>query len=160
MLLGIKTQYNKFYVDIGQCVGEDDKIWTLAMNTKSQNVPILLLHGFGAGLGFWVLNLDAFATDRPLFAIDLLGYGRSSRSKFSKDAEEIENQYVESIEKWRQQMGIERMMILGHSFGGFLSTSYAIKYPERIEHLILGEMILKKVFLVKKRRKTLKAFEI
>jgi pimeloyl-ACP methyl ester carboxylesterase len=139
MLLGIKTQYNKFYVDIGQCVGMNDKIWTLAMNTKSQNVPILLLHGFGAGLGFWVLNLDAFAADRPLYAIDLLGYGRSTRSKFSKDAEEIENQYVDSIEKWRQQMGIERMMILGHSFGGFLSTSYAIKYPERIEHLILGK---------------------
>lgn len=143
LLLGIKTQYNKFYVDIGQCVGDDDKIWTLAMNTKSQNVPILLLHGFGAGLGFWVLNLDAFAADRPLFAIDLLGYGRSSRSKFSKDAEIIENQYVDSIEKWRQKMGIEKMIILGHSFGGFLSTSYAIKYPERIEHLILGKKILK-----------------
>lgn len=142
-LAGIKTQYNKFYVDIGQCVGDDDKIWTLAMNTKNQNVPILLLHGFGAGLGFWVLNLDAFAADRPLFAIDLLGYGRSTRSKFSKEAETIENQYVDSIEKWRQKMGIEKMIILGHSFGGFLSTSYAMKYPERIEHLILGKKIAK-----------------
>lgn len=139
MLLGIKKQYKKFYVDIKQCVGDDDKIWTLAMNTKSQNVPILLLHGFGAGIAFWVLNLDAFAADRPLYAIDLLGYGRSSRSKFSKDAEEIENQYVDSIEKWRQQMGIVKMVILGHSFGGFLASSYAIKYPERIEHLILGK---------------------
>lgn len=109
------------------------------MNTDSESVPILLLHGFGAGVGFWVLNLDAFAADRPLFAIDLLGYGKSSRCKFSKDAEEIEDQYVESIEKWRQKMNIDRMIILGHSFGGFLSTSYAIKYPERIEHLILGD---------------------
>lgn len=138
-IIGIKTEYNKFFVDIGQCVGDDDKIWTLAMNTQSQNVPILLLHGFGAGLGFWVLNLDAFAADRPLYAIDLLGYGKSSRSKFSKDAEVIEDQYVDSIEKWREQMGIDRMIILGHSFGGFLSTSYAMKYPERIEHVILGD---------------------
>lgn len=120
-------------------VGADDKIWTLAMNTQSKNVPILLLHGFGAGLGFWVLNLDAFAADRPLYAIDLLGYGKSSRSKFSKDAEVIENQYIESIEKWREQMNIEKMIILGHSFGGFLAASYAMKYPERIEHLILGD---------------------
>jgi abhydrolase domain-containing protein 4 len=108
------------------------------MNTTSSNVPIVLLHGFGAGLGFWVLNLDAFAADRPLFAMDLLGYGRSSRSKFSKDAEVIENQYVETVEKWREQMSIEKMILLGHSFGGFLSTSYAMKYPDRVEHLILG----------------------
>lgn len=109
------------------------------MNTQSKNVPIVLLHGFGAGLGFWVLNLDAFAADRPLYAFDLLGYGKSSRSKFSKNAEEIESQYIQSIEKWRELMNIERFIILGHSFGGFLSTSYALKYPERIEHLVLGD---------------------
>lgn len=109
------------------------------MNTASKHVPIVLLHGFGAGLGFWVLNLDAFAAERPLYAIDLLGYGKSSRCKFSKDAEVIEDQYIESIEKWRQQLGIPKMILLGHSFGGFLSTSYAIKYPERVEHLVLGD---------------------
>jgi abhydrolase domain-containing protein 4 len=120
-------------------VGDDDKIWTLEMNPQSANVPILLLHGFGAGIGFWVLNLDAFAAERPLYAIDLLGYGRSTRCKFSKDAKEIEDQYVESIEKWRQLVKIEKMIILGHSFGGFLSTAYAMKYPERIEHVVLGD---------------------
>lgn len=120
-------------------MGSDDKIWTIEMNTASENVPILLLHGFGAGVGFWILNLDAFAADRPLYAIDLLGYGKSSRCRFSKDAKEIEDQYVETIEKWRQKLNIEKMIILGHSFGGFLSTAYAIKYPERIEHVILGD---------------------
>lgn len=109
------------------------------MNVESSNTPIVLLHGFGAGVCFWILNLDALAADRPVYAFDLLGYGKSSRAKFSKDAKEIEEQYVESIEKWRQKMNIEKMIILGHSFGGFLSSSYAIKYPERVEHLILGD---------------------
>ncbi|CRL00169.1 CLUMA_CG013444, isoform B [Clunio marinus] len=140
MLSGVKTQYNKFYVDIGQCVGDDDKIWTLSMNTENNsNIPMVLLHGFGAGIGFWILNFDAFAAERPIYAIDLLGYGKSSRPKFSKDAEIVENQYVETIEKWRQFMRIDKMIILGHSFGGFISASYSIKYPERIEHLILGD---------------------
>jgi abhydrolase domain-containing protein 4 len=111
------------------------------VNSTSQNIPIVLLHGFGAGIGFWVLNLDAFAQDRPLYAIDLLGYGRSSRPKFAKEAEVIEDQYIESIEKWRQKMKIDKMIILGHSFGGYLSTAYSIKYPERIEHLILGDPV-------------------
>jgi pimeloyl-ACP methyl ester carboxylesterase len=139
--IGIKTTHNKFYVDIGNCVGIGDKVWTLAMNTESSNTPILLLHGFGAAIGFWVLNLDAFAQDRPLYAIDLLGYGKSSRPKFSKEAEIVEDQYIESLEKWRQKMKIEKFFCLGHSFGGYLSTAYAIKYPERIEHLILGDPV-------------------
>lgn len=139
--LGIKTSHNKFYVEIGKCVGENDndKIWTIETKTSCQTTPIVLLHGFGAGIGFWILNIDAFAAERKLYAIDLLGYGKSTRSKFSKDAREIEDQYIESIEKWRQCMKIEKMIILGHSFGGFLSTAYAMKYPERIEHLILGD---------------------
>lgn len=36
-------------------------------------------------------------------------------------------------------MGIERMILLGHSLGGFLTTSYAIRYPERVEHLIVAD---------------------
>lgn len=109
------------------------------MNTESKNTPLVMVHGFAAGIAFWVMNLEELSADRPLYAIDLLGFGRSSRSKFSKDSVEIEQQYVESIEKWRELMQIPKMILLGHSFGGFLSTSYAMKYPERIEHLILAD---------------------
>lgn len=107
------------------------------MNTEDKNVPIVMLHGFGAGIAFWVMNLEEISKHRPLYAFDLLGFGRSSRSKFSKDAETIEEQFVESIEKWREVMQIPKMILLGHSFGGFLASSYAMKYPEKIEHLVL-----------------------
>ena len=99
---------------------------------------LLCLILYFLGIGFWVLNFDTFAKNRPVYAIDLLGFGKSSRPKFSKDAKEIEMQYVSSIEKWRECMKIEKMILLGHSFGGYLSTAYSIKYPERIEHLILA----------------------
>lgn len=99
----------------------------------------MLIHGFAAGLAFWLQNLDALAADRPVYAIDLLGFGKSSRSEFSQDAEMIEIQFCESIERWRQIMQIDKMILLGHSFGGFLSTSYAMKYPNSIEHLILAD---------------------
>lgn len=86
------------------------------------------------------MNLEEISADRPLYAIDLLGFGRSSRPNFStENAEMVEQQFVESIEKWRELMKIDSMVLLGHSFGGFLATSYAMKYPHRIEHLILAD---------------------
>lgn len=60
------------------------------MNDKNKNVPIVLLHGFGAGLGFWIHNLEALAKNHHVYAFDILGLARSSRPSFSNDALEIE----------------------------------------------------------------------
>ena len=134
----VKVPFDTFYITIGDCVGDNDEIWTLSANTDSKNTPIVLIHGFAAALGFWLQNLDHLAENHPVYAIDLLGFGKSSRPEFADDADEIESQFCESIEKWRKTMKIEKMILLGHSFGGFLSTSYAMKYEENIEHLILA----------------------
>lgn len=107
------------------------------MNEQSKKVPIVLMHGFGAGSAFFAMNLEELAVEHPVYAFDTLGFAKSSRPAFSYNPEKIEQQFVDSIEKWREVMGIERMVLLGHSFGGFLASSYALKYPERLEHLIL-----------------------
>lgn len=127
----MKTAHRGFYVDIGPVVGESDKIWTISLNTESPKIPLVLLHGMGAGVAFWVLNLDAFAEDRPVYAIDILGFGRSSRPVFTNDAMIAEKQLVKSIEEWRREMNIQQMILLGHSMGGFLATSYTMTYPDR-----------------------------
>ncbi|XP_034237115.1 (Lyso)-N-acylphosphatidylethanolamine lipase isoform X3 [Thrips palmi] len=135
----LKTAYRGWYVDIGPAVGASDKIWTISLNEDSPKTPILLLHGLGAGVALWCLNLDHIAASRPVYAIDLLGFGRSSRPKFSSDPLEAEGQLVKSVEEWRKEMQLEKMVVLGHSMGGFLAASYAIKYPDRVSHLILAD---------------------
>lgn len=135
----IKAPFKRFYVKLGKCVGDDDKIWTVAMNTESKNTPIVLLHGFGAGSAFWAMNLEELSQDHPVYALDTLGFARSSRPEFAEDPKEIEQQFVDFIERWREVMGIEKMVLCGHSFGGYQSSSYAMKYPERLEHLILAD---------------------
>lgn len=60
-----------------------------------------------------------------------IGFGRSSRPTFSSDAMVAEKQLVRSIEEWRREMKIKDMILLGHSMGGFLATSYTISYPDR-----------------------------
>lgn len=71
--IGLRTAYRGWYVDIGPVVGTSDKIWTISLNEESTKTPIVLLHGLGAGVALWCLNLDALASQRPVYAIDILG---------------------------------------------------------------------------------------
>ncbi|XP_047518138.1 (Lyso)-N-acylphosphatidylethanolamine lipase isoform X4 [Pieris napi] len=135
----VTTAYKRFYVDIGSVVGQCDKIWTISLNDEAPQTPLVMLHGMGAGVALWCPNLDALAATRPVYAIDLLGFGRSSRPKFATDAEKVEAQWVESVEEWRREVKINHFILLGHSLGGYIATAYALKYPDRVRHLILAD---------------------
>lgn len=135
----MKTAYRGWFVDIGPVVGPSDKVWTISLNTTSPNTPLVLLHGLGAGVALWCLNLDALSASRPVYAIDLLGFGRSSRPTFSADSTEAERQMVGAVEEWRREMKLDGFVLLGHSMGGFLAASYALSHPERVRHLILAD---------------------
>lgn len=55
----------------------------------------------------------------------------------TKSVHNVENYYTESIEKWRQEHGLEKINIVAHSFGGYLSFKYCLKYPQFVNKLIL-----------------------
>lgn len=132
----VKSPVKRFYVNIRN---NSLKIWTLSCNTESSNIPIVLIHGFCGGIGLWVHNIEALSSNRPVYAIDLLGFGRSSRPPFSSDPIVAETQFVESIEDWRKELGLQEFILLGHSFGGYISTSYSLKYPDYVKALILAD---------------------
>ncbi|KAG7524037.1 hypothetical protein JOB18_006082 [Solea senegalensis] len=124
-------------------LSNQDRIWTLSLTNKAAHkpatpkTPLVMVHGFGGGVGLWIRNLDALSRSRTVYAFDLLGFGRSSRPQFPTDAAKAEEQFVQSIEQWRESVGLDSMILLGHSLGGYLATSYAIQYPSRVSHLIL-----------------------
>jgi hypothetical protein len=104
-------------------IGDDLTINTIhTHNPKAsrsdKRSPLVLLHGFGAGVGFWLLNLDALAEQHEhVYAIDLLGCGRSSRPRFrAKTSEEAERFFVDALERWRIQLNLDKMILLGKLF--------------------------------------------
>lgn len=120
------------------CRGQK-RLWNVQMNTQSKKVPIVLLHGMGGGVGLWALNLDNLSENRPLYAMDVLGFGRSSRPNFSKNPEIAELEFVDSVEEWRQKKGLEQMILCGHSLGGYIAAAYTLRHPEKVKHLILAD---------------------
>ncbi|KAL3997435.1 Alpha/beta hydrolase family protein [Acanthocheilonema viteae] len=120
-------------VDMGQ-------IYTVTAETPTSSytrIPAVLIHGFAGGVALWAANIDDMAKKRILHCFDLLGFGRSSRPVFAKDPTLAELQFVHSIENWRKRMGINKMILVGHSFGAFLAASFALEHPERVRHLVL-----------------------
>jgi len=111
---------------------------------SSSSLPaVVMLHGYGAGKSFWLLNLPTLSERFPntrFYSLDLLGMGCSAHTfnmSSLRTPGEAESYFISSLETWRSSLGLERMMLCGHSFGGYLASCYALRYPERVEHLVL-----------------------
>ena len=143
MILCSRTDLESEYTDRYVPISPNTYIRTLIMEPQHpcspEKVPLVMVHGFGAGILQFYKNLDHLHSDRRLFAIDLPGFARSSRMSFTPEAEAAEQEFVDAIEKWRQEIGLEKFILLGHSLGAFLSCSYAMSHPSRVRHLILDD---------------------
>lgn len=135
MLQGVKKTFKSYFVPIFN----KNEIRTIETRNETERLPLVMLHGFGAGVGFWTLNLDELSKEQKVYAIDLLGFGRSSRPTFPSDGAEAETLFIKSIEEWREKVGIEKFILLGHSFGGYLACAYSLQHPDRVKHLILAD---------------------
>jgi pimeloyl-ACP methyl ester carboxylesterase len=49
----------------------------------------------------------------------------------------LEEEMVDAINQWREAHGLRQVVLAGHSFGGYLASAYALKYPEHVRHLVL-----------------------
>jgi len=102
--------------------------------------PLVLIHGFGGGLGIWIANFDDLAHHFTVYACDLLGFGRSARPTYQGGSSvDGENFFIQSMAEWIDALGLKKFTLLGHSMGGFLAGIYAIKHPEQLERLILAD---------------------
>ena len=111
---------------------------------------LVMVHGYGAGLGFFYKNFEALSQAKgwKVYALDMLGMGRSSRPPFKIQAKEgearireAEDWFIDAIEEWRMQRKIERFTLLGHSLGGYLAVAYALKYPGHLNKLVLASPV-------------------
>jgi proline iminopeptidase len=75
--------------------------------------------------------------DLAVVTYDQRGTGRSSRPPDAVSNYELAD-YTADLEALRQELGFERIHLLGHSWGGILAMHYAATYPERVQSLVLA----------------------
>ncbi|GLD99987.1 hypothetical protein PINS_up008715 [Pythium insidiosum] len=111
---------------------------TTSSKGKAGTKTLVLIHGFAAGNALWACNLDFLAQHYDVYAIEWVGQGRSDRPDFTTyEQEEADRIFVDAIEKWRIAMKLEKFYLGGHSMGAMFASSYAVRYPSHVEHLVL-----------------------
>jgi proline iminopeptidase len=98
-------------------------------------IPCLVMHG-GLGVDHTYLHpwLDPLSDLFRLVCYDHRGNGRSGRPALSTLTL---SQLAADADALRAYLGIEKVVVLGHSFGGIVALEYALAFPLRLSHLIL-----------------------
>lgn len=112
---------------------EQSIYYVRAGNRHSGRPPLLLVHGFGASTDHWRKNIQELQQDFEVWAIDLIGFGRSAKPKWVYGGELWRDQLHDFIQA---QIG-SPVVLAGNSLGGYASLCLAAQRPESAAGVIL-----------------------
>lgn len=94
---------------------------------------LLLIHGLGSNAKGWSRNIPELSKQYRVIAVDLPGYGLSSKDYYPYSL----SFYAEVLTEMLTELGIDKAVFVGHSMGGQIGIITALTYPERVEKLVL-----------------------
>jgi pimeloyl-ACP methyl ester carboxylesterase len=104
------------------------------------NGPVLVCHPGGPGFSsLYFSDLAGLWERYTLVMLNPRGTGGSDRPADSR-AYQIDD-YVDDVEALRDHLGLERLMLLGHSHGGTVAQAYAARHPARVRKLVLASTL-------------------
>jgi proline-specific peptidase len=110
---------------------------TVAADIEDGRLPLLCLHGGPGANWLHLVPYEALADERRVVFYDQLGAGNSPLTEPHDPAMWTPELYVEEVDAVREALGLERVHILGHSWGGMLAMQYAIGQPEGLASLVV-----------------------
>ncbi len=109
-----------------------------APETVAGAVPIVLLHGAGAGataLSNFVANIGVLAERHRVIALDLPGFGRSDAYVMTTEPRQTVN--ARAIAGLLDALGIGQADLIGNSLGGGAALATAVDHPDRVRRIVL-----------------------
>lgn len=101
---------------------------------KGQGFPLILLHGNGENYDYFRGQMDEFPQHYHVYAVDTRGHGKTPRGNMPFTIQ----QFADDLLGFMDEHQIEKAHILGFSDGGNIAMVFAIRYPDRVERLILN----------------------
>lgn len=106
----------------------------LFFRKQGSGFPLILMHGNGEDGSSFSAQLEHFSVQYTVYALDTRGHGKSPRgtAPFTFD------QFAEDLKEFMDDQRLERAHVLGFSDGAITALLFALKYPQRVEKLILN----------------------
>ena len=125
-----QTPANEGHINAGNGV----KLYYRVLGSGSE--PVVLIHG-GPGFtsDYLADDLTPIARNHSVLVYDQRGIGRSTLVRDSTGL--AAQRYVEDLEAIRKHLGLEKLTLLGHSWGAAPAALYAMQFPERVRRMIL-----------------------
>ena len=101
---------------------------------KGQGEPLILLHGNGEDCSYFQGQIDAFSKLYHVYALDTRGHGKTPRG----DKPFTIRQFADDLLGFMDEHHIEKSHLLGFSDGGNIAMIFAIRFPDRVDRLILN----------------------
>ncbi|MBD1823412.1 alpha/beta fold hydrolase [Cyanobacteria bacterium FACHB-DQ100] len=111
----------------------NEPVYYVRMGERKNRPPLLLIHGFGASTDHWRKNVIGLSSEFEVWAIDLLGFGRSSKPDWRYSGELWRDQ----IHEFMNEVIGAPAVLAGNSLGGYVALTVASQRPESAAGLIL-----------------------
>ncbi|MFX1312102.1 MAG: alpha/beta fold hydrolase [Promethearchaeota archaeon] len=105
----------------------------ICYDIQGEGEPIILIHGFSDRKEHWRAQIDDLSKNFKVIRMDNRGAGKSDRPNGSYSMEI----YADDIHGLLNHLNIKKIHIIGHSLGGMIVQNFALKYPKRINKIVL-----------------------
>jgi 4,5:9,10-diseco-3-hydroxy-5,9,17-trioxoandrosta-1(10),2-diene-4-oate hydrolase len=125
-----KVSFEDRYTKVGNV---NTRYWSAG----EKGSTLILLHGVGCHVEFWERNIAALAREHRVFAVDIVGFGRTDKPEVVYTFELM----ADFVLDFMKTMGIDKASLVGNSMGGGISLTVAAQAPERVEKIVLVDPV-------------------
>lgn len=133
--LGLGAERGKAHVrDKTDVLADGHTVAFWERRTEAPRATLLLLHGMGGTRDHWTRFAQALPDDVDVIALDLPGFGESTKDpalRYDRASQ------VARVRAFAKQRGLARFHIVGNSMGGRIAVEYAQRFPDGIDSVIL-----------------------
>jgi pimeloyl-ACP methyl ester carboxylesterase len=109
------------------------RYWFSLSSGTTDQLPLVFIHGFGANLNQWRHNLPELAHSRPVYALDLLGFGDTEKAPTLYGA----GLWASQVRDFIQTVVGQPVVLVGHSLGALVALTVSYEHPDWVRKLVL-----------------------